>query len=394
MMRSNTAIALLLALAAGGCLPAMSTAPAPATGGDMATPPPTPTDPPPQAPPAPAPTPTALASFQSSFYSVAVSMCGGCHNEKPNEGVLVPQNPLFACSNVDFAYTAAKPFVDFKTPPNSLLVQYAGNNHCGIPTKCGGGSAAVLAAVTAWIANDTPLAAPAERNPVSDLQALQLVSTDLAAQPAATQPYLRYFTLEYWGNTNGQPALVAVETERAALIKMLNLVSTGSQLVQPTPIDAANLIYRVDMRALKWTAAAWTNLKATDPYFKPTDFPTTLATAANQTMRSDWFVFSIPNSAVNAYFVFLGINSDDPSIDALNNVNRFADMQTGYPATVRAGFALSRTEAFNRIVSWHGTTTLGSGAVGSGHLFKSYNFDSDTGTADIFSHPYRPTTNL
>ncbi len=386
---------VLVAVVSAGCLPTMPSSGSPASMPDMGmaatTPPP---DLPPQPAPAPTPTPSALMSFQTNFYPTAVSMCAGCHNEKPNEGVLVPQNPLFACSNVTFAYTAAKPFVDFKTPANSLLVQYAGNNHCGIPAKCGGGTAAMLSAVTSWIANDTALPAPATRTPLSDLQTLQLISTDLAAQPAATQPYLRYFTLEFWGNTNGQPPLVAVETERAALIKMLNLVSTGPQIVQPMAIDTAGLVYRIDMRLLKWTAAAWTNLKATDPYFKATDFPSTLTTAANQTMRADWFVFSIPNSAVNAYFVFLGINSDDPTIDALNNVNRFADMEIGAPATVRAGFAVSRTEMFNRIISWHQTTTLGSGAVGSGHLFKSYNFASDTGTSDIFSHPYRPTTNL
>lgn len=385
---------VLVAAISAGCLPMAPSPAAPADMPDMAAAPVQPPDLPAPPPPAPTPTPSALTSFQTSFYPLAVEMCAGCHNEKPNLGVLVPQNPLFACSNPTFAYTAAKPFVDFKTPASSLLVQFAGNNHCGIPAKCGGSSAAVLAAVTAWIANDTPLPAATTRNPVSDLQTLQLVATDLQAQPLAAQPYLRYFTLEFWGNTNGQPPLVAVETERAALIKMLNLVSTGPQIVQPVAIDKDGLLYRVDMRLLKWTAAAWTNLKATDPYFKATDFPTTLTTAATQTMRADWFVFSIPNSAVNAYFAFLGINSDDPTIDAQNNVNRFADMEIGAPATLRAGFALSRTEAFNRIISWHQTTALGSGAVGSGHLFKSYNFDSDTGTANIFAHPYRPTTNL
>jgi hypothetical protein len=385
---------MLLAFTLIGCLPPAPPQDAPAM------PPPTPANPggppppPDQPPPMPAPAPSAVMAFQSSFYPVAVTMCAGCHNEKPNEGVLVPQNPLFACSNVTFAYTAAKPFVDFNTPANSLLVQFAGNNHCGIPARCGGGTAPVLAAIQSWVANDTPLPAPLVRAPVSDLATLQAITTDLAAQATADQPFLRYFTLEYWGNTNGQPPLVAVETERAALIKMLNLVSTSRQIVQPIAIDTAGLVYRVDMRALGWTAAAWTNLKATDPYFHAADFPATVTQAAAQTMRADWFVFAIPNSAVDAYFVFLGIDSDDPAIDKLNNVNRFADMAIGAPATLRAGMTVSRTEMFNRIISWHQTTALGSGAVGSGHLFKSYNFDSDTGTMNIFSHPYRPTINM
>ncbi len=357
------------------------------------TAPPPSSQPSPPTPPAP-PTPNALAAFQGSFYTFATAMCAGCHNEKPNEGVLVPQNPLFACSNVEYAYVAAKPFVDFSSPASSRLVEYAGNNHCGIPERCGASSAAALAEVQAWIPSDTPLPAAPVRQPVSDLEALQTIAADLQTQPTTTQPYLRYFTLEYWGNTKGAPPLVAADTERAALIKMLNVLSTKRQLVQPTAIDADRLIFRVDMRSLGWTTAAWMNLEATDPYFRAADLPANLTTAATQTVRADWFVYSIPNSAVDAYFVFLGIDSDDPTIDGLNNVNRFADMTTGYPATVRAGFSVSRTEAFNRIISWHQTTAFGSGAVGSGHLFKSYNMPADTGTSNIYAHPYRPTTNM
>jgi hypothetical protein len=349
--------------------------------------------PPPQPQPQPPPTPSALMAFQNSFYAYAVTACVGCHSDHPNNGVLVPQNPLFACSNVEFAYIAAKPFADFTTPANSLLAQFAGNGHCGIPSICGGASAAVTATIATWAMADTPLPTTAPRTPVSDLETLQTIQADIAAQPTTLQPFLRYFTLEYWGNTGGKPPLVSVDTQRSGLIKMVNLNSTGRQIVHPIAIDTAGLIYRIDMRTVGWTDAAWTNLKDTDPYFQPVQFPTTLAAAAHQTMRSDWFVFSILNSPVNAYLTFLGINSDDPTIDAKNNVNRFADMNTGYPATIRSGFAVSRTEGFNRIISWHQTTALGSGPVGSGHLFKSYNMDSDVGTANIYSHPYKPTTN-
>jgi hypothetical protein len=308
--------------------------------------------------------------------------------------VLQPQYPLFAASNVKFAYVAAKPFVDFATPANSYFVKYAGNSHCGIPSICGGASTVVAGLVAQWAAADTPLPATPVRNPVSDLETLQTVAADMAAQPAVVQPFLRYFTLEYWGNTGGAPPLVAVDTQRSALIKMINLASTGRNIIQPTAIDTAGLVYRVDMRQLGWTDAAWTNLKATDVYFVPADFPTNLTTAATQTMRSDWFVFSMKDSPVNAYLTFLGINSDDPTIDAKNNVDRFGSMTTGYPAIIRAGFNTSRTETFNRVIEWYPTTALGSGARGSGALFKSYNHASNVAPENIFSNPYRPLTNL
>ena len=147
------------------------------------------------------------------------------------------------------------------------------------------------------------------------------------------------------------------------------------------------------MRDLNWTLGAWRNVKEIDPYLAASNFPSALTQAANQTLRADWFISNIPNSSINAYFEFLGINSADPNIDRANDVNPFVDMATGAPATVRGGQAVSGTETYNRILTWHASSALGSGAVGSGHLFKSYNFDSDTGTADIFARPYRPTTN-
>ncbi len=358
--------------------------PPPPVAGDAGTPPPPPTPPP----------PSALSAFESPLYALGVGTCGGCHSDTPNNGVLIPQNPLFAARNVTYAYTVAKPFVDFATPSNSLLVKYAGNGHCGIPAICGNNTAAFLGAVTAWAAADTPLPARTPRaTPVSDLTALQAINANLLAQPAATRPFLRYFTLEYWGNM-ADPPLVDVNVERASLIKMLNLNSTGPAIVQPTPIDPGVFIYRIDMRTLGWTAAAWTNLKATDPYMQPAAFPTALTAAANQTMRADYFVFSSFESPVNAYLTFLGINTDDPHIDARNNVNRLASMTAGYPSIIRSGIQISRTEPFSRLIEWYPTTTLSNGAIGSGHLFKSYNMDSDQGTQNIYAHPYRPATDL
>jgi len=111
-------------------------------------------------------------------------------------------------------------------------------------------------------------------------------------------------------------------------------------------------------------------------------------------MRADWFVFATFANPMNSYLTFLGINSSDPAIDALNNVNRFSAMESGYPAIIRAGFTVSRTEGFNRLLEWYPTTKLGTGAVGSGHLIKSYNEAADTGTYNIFARPYRPTTNF
>lgn len=254
----------------------------------------------------------------------------------------------------------------------------------------------------------------------TDVAVLTAISNDIAAQPAATQPYLRYFTFEAWSNLGNGTAPLAVapsatpsgdqnigvtvftpappETAviiQSALIKMLNLLSTAVNIVQPTAVTGGGgFIYRVDMRQLNWTANAWSNIKATDPYFNPANFSAVLATAANQTARADWFITNIPNSVINSYFIFLGLNSDDMTIDALNGVTRFQDMDQGAPATVRALLNVSETETFNRMITWHASTCLGTQAKGNGcYHFRSYNAASDTGVDDFFANPYQPKLN-
>lgn len=232
-------------------------------------------------------------------------------------------------------------------------------------------------------------------NPIGDLQALTLINTDLNAQPSASRPNLRYFTLEQFGNLGSYPSVVPVDVERSALIKMINFTSMAPTIVQPVPIDAGHYIYRVDMSALKWTATAWTNLKANDPYFVPADFPTNLQKAATQTMRADWWVSMIPFSGNDDYFSFLfgnigGNLATDTTIENANGVNRWGDYTAGYPSVVRAGVEVSGTEAFNRVLEWHASDKFGTGSVGSGDHFRSFNEPSDLGLNNIYSHPYKP----
>lgn len=375
-----------------------------------------------------------ISAFQTTYYPFATTACYQCHTSSSQypAGNL----PLFAATNVQSAYAEANSLIDFNDIANSPLVTYASNGHCNAPVmefNCTDNSGPALTAAMAWAAaNGVSVAGtPVRATLMSDQQALELITTDLLSQTTANRPFQLYFTLEAWGNTNGQPVNVSVGTERAALIKMLNLTSTGTKIVQPVAVDPYALIYRVDARSLNWTVCppntpntktanlagqtppttnngtvcSWNNLKNTDPYFAIADFPvnssailnpsntSVIPNAVYQTMRADWYVNNVAYGAVDAYFNFLGIDSADPQIDALNGVNRFADMAVGYPATVRAGFASSLPETFNRDITWHQTTSLGSGAQGSGYLFKSYNHDSDNPPSNIFSNPYEPVEN-
>jgi hypothetical protein len=82
----------------------------------------------------PAPAALGLAAFRSGFYAFASpsSSCGLCHASV--------QVPLFASPDINVAYAAAKPLVDFAQPANSLFIVYAGNDHCGVASVCGAGA--------------------------------------------------------------------------------------------------------------------------------------------------------------------------------------------------------------------------------------------------------------
>jgi hypothetical protein len=88
----------------------------------------------------PPPATSGLGAFRSGLYAFATptTSCGLCHASA--------QVPLFANPDVQAAYAAAKPLVDFANPTNSLFIVYAGNNHCGVAAVCGpgAGSAAIV----------------------------------------------------------------------------------------------------------------------------------------------------------------------------------------------------------------------------------------------------------
>lgn len=101
----------------------------------------------------PAPASSGLEAFRSGLYAFASpsTSCGLCHASA--------QVPLFASPDVQAAYAAAKPLVDFANPTNSLFIVYAGNNHCGVASVCGpsaGSAAIVQQALVQWASAEVP----------------------------------------------------------------------------------------------------------------------------------------------------------------------------------------------------------------------------------------------
>ena len=83
-----------------------------------------------------------VAAFQATVYQVTSQKCVACHGSI--------QQPLHASPNVNTAYQAALPLVDFSNPPASLLAIYSGNGHCS-SSVCVGDDSQMLSAILTWL---------------------------------------------------------------------------------------------------------------------------------------------------------------------------------------------------------------------------------------------------
>ncbi len=80
--------------------------------------------------------------------------------------------------------------------------------------------------------------------------ALATMARDIATLPADARPFTRYLSVAYV--SNARVCEWALETERQALFAAVNGVSTAEAISVPVPIDASELIYRLDVRDYGW----------------------------------------------------------------------------------------------------------------------------------------------
>jgi hypothetical protein len=82
-------------------------------------------------------------------------------------------------------------------------------------------------------------------------EAYAAMLADVTARPEAERPFLRYFGVSYSSNAGGCGA--ALDEQRHALFKLVNSLSTASDIHVPVPIDAQQRLYRIDLRDYRWT---------------------------------------------------------------------------------------------------------------------------------------------
>jgi mono/diheme cytochrome c family protein len=255
-----------------------------------------------------------------------------------------------------------------------------------------------------WLATGSPLPDAKKRPILDDKHILTHIVDDLTKLVAQNdRPHQRYFTL---ANLHNDPTVTDRDMQiyRAALSKSLNSLSHSNTIYPPRAVDAEATIYRIDLRHYGWDRKnVWSRLLERYPYGVSYRHDP-LADLASQIsyhltgdrratvsfLRADWFVATATHPPL--YHEILDIPKTVGELEKRLGVVRYDDSanQEGLTsfteprhALQRAGFAVSGVSRHNRMVERRSTRGLGG-------YWKSFDFKSSAGTANLFQFPLGP----
>jgi hypothetical protein len=179
---------------------------------------------------------------------------------------------------------------------------------------------------------------------------------DLRTLDADDAPFARYVTLANEANRKG--CGYALDAERAALTKLVNSISLSASLTPPLAIDAAEALYRVDLRDYDWDRSielngvafrdAWEALIASIPSAVPfvgdaADSAVEDSGTAVPVLFGDALIATA--SFGDVYYALLGVpdNLDDFLLDDLGAISlrREPTMTSSAPASPAAAWSSS-----------------------------------------------------
>ena len=199
----------------------------------------------------------------------------------------------------------------------------------------------------------------------------------------------RYFTLTHLYNAGESPE--TLKDYRIALSKLVNSLSWGFVVTNPTPIDELETIFYIDLRHYEWDRTnAWEQIEAAYPYTAAFDPQTQagllekMAALRAETgsfapfVHVDWFLATA--SLPPLYNDILGLPQTTLELERQLDVNVAGNIRSAPGVRVwRAGFNDSGVSNHNRVVERH--------TARYGAYWKSYDFAGSIGSQNIFTHP-------
>ena len=252
-------------------------------------------------------------------------------------------------------------------------------------------SAGALETIRQWIAVGAPnWEVQYDVNFITTDTMLDTIQGHLETLSAFDRPFARYFTLTHLYNAGESPE--ARNAYKIALSKLVNSLSWGFEVINPTPINRQETIFYIDLRHYEWDVRneAWTQIEREYPYTIEFDSETQaglhgkLAKLRTEMkcevpfVHVDWFLATA--SLPPLYHDILDLPETDRELEQQLEVNVPRNLERAPGVRVwRAGFKRSGVSEHNRVVERH-TSRYGA-------YWKSYDFAGSVGTQNIFTHP-------
>ena len=218
---------------------------------------------------------------------------------------------------------------------------------------------------------------------------LDTIASHLEGLDSFDRRFARYFTLTHLYNSGESPE--TLRDYRIALSKLVNSLSWGSTVTNPTPIDRLGTIFYIDLRHYEWDRTnAWTQIEPMYPYTAAFDPETQTVLLEKMTalraetesqvpfVHVDWFLATA--SLPPLYNDILGLPQNTRELERRLDVDVARNTRDAPGVRVwRAGFNDSGVSNHNRIVERH--------TARYGAYWKSYDFAGSAGSQNIFTHP-------
>ena len=203
----------------------------------------------------------------------------------------------------------------------------------------------------------------------------------------------RYFTLSNLFN-NECVTDDDLQNYRTAFSKLINSLSWGSEIVEPTPVkgDKDKTIFRINLEHFQWDEDIWEDLTIRQqdyPYPYIVEYPDQefLQELKKEThtdvpfIRADWFIANAAKPEL--YHLLLQLPETDAELEteklSIRNIKN--NIKNG--RAMRSGFLTSGVSKFNRIVERHANGV-------KNYYWKSYDFSSNKEEQNIFQQPIGP----
>lgn len=207
-----------------------------------------------------------------------------------------------------------------------------------------------------------------KRDFIAPAEVLSAILKDLESVSENERGFFRYLTLTNLHNQTddaGNALIPDLAPHRAAVGKLINSLSTNARITFPKAVDAAETVYRIDLRDYNWDAHQWEEVVAYYPYGivgvdgRRENLIEKHTGSRMAYLRADWFSFAASQPPLYDQILDrqLGIEvaGDEDNVlaalDAALGVDRLGNLREG--RAIRAGFQYSGVSGANRLIERH-----------------------------------------